>query len=222
MRESMDPGRPTRVPAPHAIEGVARPGDRWQARGVSSELAPGLIAAAPSLQCPFFNHTLVLLVDHGEQGTFGFCINKASDVRFRQVLSEVGLEIDAVSPPEAPVLVGGPVSPETGWIVFDPREGGWPEEETIRLGERVAVSASMKILESLAAGEGPRHRLMTLGYAGWGPGQLEAEMKDGAWIPVEMDPALVFDAPMEERWSKALRTLGIDPAWVSSGGTASA
>ncbi|MFW6050303.1 MAG: YqgE/AlgH family protein [Myxococcota bacterium] len=188
----------------------------------STDLAPGFLVAAPALDCPFFRRTVVLLVEHNEEGSFGFVVNRETDVRFRQVLGEVGIEIDAAVPPEAPVMVGGPVSPETGWILFDPHSGEGGDGEVFHLTDRLAVSASLGTLEKLAAGEGPRRCIMLLGYAGWGSGQLEREMRDGAWIPVDLDPALVFDAPVDQRWSRALAALGIDPARVSGSGVASA
>lgn len=206
------------VPPPGAVGNRA-----WQASWVfESELAPGLLVASPSLECPFFNHTVVLLVDHGDEGSFGFVINRPTDVRFHQVLGEVGLETEATSSPDAPVMVGGPVSPETGWIVFDPSSGGAGDEEILRVGDGLAVSASLRMLELLASGEGPSRRIMMLGYSGWGSGQLEREMRDGAWIPVDLDATIVFDTPVEERWTFALAKLGIDPARVSGKGVASA
>lgn len=187
----------------------------------TSNLAPGFLVAAPTLDCPFFNHTVVLLVEHADEGSFGFVINRPTDVRFRQVLGEVGLEVDAVHPPEAPVMMGGPVSPETGWIVYDPgTTGAGVSEDVFHLNAHLAVSASMEMLEQLASGEGPARRVMMLGYSGWGGGQLEQEMRDGAWIPVDLDPELVFDIPAEDRWERALGKLGIDPARVSGFGLA--
>jgi putative transcriptional regulator len=188
-----------------------------------TDLVPGLLVAAPSLRCPFFNHTVVLLLDHGEQGSFGFVVNRPTEVRFGQVLGEVGIDVGSGGPPEAPVLIGGPVSPETGWILYDPTTAAAEVEHAFMpVGERLAVSASIEMLRELAAGEGPTRRVLFLGYAGWGEGQLEQEMRDGSWIPVGLDPALIFEVPVEDRWSRSLALLGIDPARVSSRGVASA
>jgi putative transcriptional regulator len=176
--------------------------------------------AAPSLQCPFFNHTVVLLVDHGDDGSFGFVLNRSADVGFDAVLRELAIEGDEAG--TTPVLVGGPVSVEAGWIVFDPTDGEYPSEETIVVAEGIAVSASLDMLRLLAGGQGPSRRVMTLGYAGWGPDQLENEMAEGSWIPVDLDPELVFEVPVEDRWLRALELLGVDPARVASHGVASA
>lgn len=180
-----------------------------------SELAPCFLVAAPSLTCPIYRRSVILLVDHNEDGAFGLVINRPADVRFRQVLGDVGIEVDPVSPPEAPVMVGGPVSPGTGWIIYDPAGGPWPRDEMVQVADRIAVSASYEMLEALASGHGPKRRLMMLGYAGWGPGQLEEEIAEGSWIPVDLDARLVFETPPEDRWSAALATFGIDPAWVT-------
>lgn len=181
---------------------------------MASDLSPGFLVAAPSLSCPFFNHTVVLLVDHGEDGSFGFVVNRPAAVGFGQVLGELGIEVEATPAPDAPVMVGGPVSPEAGWIVYDPHGFTSPPEGSIKVTESVAVSASLDMLHILAAGQGPARRIMMLGYAGWAPGQLDDEIREGAWIPVDLDPALLYETPTDDRWAAALATLGIDPARV--------
>jgi len=181
---------------------------------VSGSLAPGFLVASPTLRCPFFHHTLVLLVDHGDEGSFGFVVNKPSPVDFGRVASELDLPIEE-RVPDVPVLKGGPVSPETGWIVFDPRTVESVPEDCIRLGEELAISASRTMLEELARrGETPPRALLTLGYSGWAKEQLEDEMREGSWIPVDLDPALIFERPIEERWESALASLGVEPGMV--------
>lgn len=167
------------------------------------------------MRCPFFNHTLVLLVNHGEEGSFGFVINRITDLDMGDVFNEVGLGAAADGVVRAPVLLGGPVSPESGWILYD-AEGIPPPAsgKTIVVGDRIACSASLDLLERIARGDGPDTCAMMLGYSGWGAGQLESEMRQGSWIPVDLDYGLVFDTPIENRWEAALATLGIDPALV--------
>jgi putative transcriptional regulator len=166
--------------------------------------------AAPSLSCPFFNHTVVLLVDHREDGSLGFVINKPADIELGALLEQVGFEGKA--PHREPVMLGGPVSPETGWVVFDPKGQDGGEEGVLALDDRLVVSANMDVLERIANGEGPESYMMMLGYAGWGPGQLDDEIREGSWIAVDLDAKLVFDTPLEDRWKAALAQLGIDPA----------
>ncbi|MGB5548217.1 MAG: YqgE/AlgH family protein [Polyangiales bacterium] len=165
------------------------------------------------MRCPFFNHTLVLLIDHGDEGSFGFVVNRLTDLEIEDVFKEVGVSGKADAAVSAPVLLGGPVSPESGWILYDAEGVPKPSTgQTISVSPRIACSASLELLKRLARGDGPDTCAMILGYAGWGAGQLEGEMKQGSWIPVDLDYEIVFDTPVEERWEAALATLGIDPA----------
>jgi putative transcriptional regulator len=127
------------------------------------------------------------------------------------MLDALGLERADSAPPDAPVLIGGPVLPDTGWIIFEAGERGFGDE-VVRVSDRLAVSASRELLEQTVRGRGPEQMLLVLGYAGWGPAQLDAEIAQGAWIPVDLSEKIVFDTPYEERWASALRSLGIDPA----------
>ena len=167
------------------------------------------------MRCPFFNHTLVLLIDHGDEGSFGFVVNRETDLDMGDVFHEVGVDAEPTAMSSAPVLLGGPVAPETGWILYDVE--GVPQPgtgRTIAVGERMACSASLELLQRIARGDGPDTCAMVLGYAGWAAGQLESEMKEGSWIPVDLDYELVFGTPVETRWEAALASLGIDPSHV--------
>ena len=165
-------------------------------RGVKTRLAPGFLVASPGLRCPFFHHTLVLLVEHDDGGSLGFVLNRPSGTP----LSELIRHLDADSPED----LGG-----------DPDSGDTRAIEQVKLGDRIAVTASRALLESLARGAGPERYAVLLGYAGWGPGQLDDEIREGSWMWAELDPALVFERPPEERWQAALEAMGIDPAHVS-------
>ena len=175
------------------------------------------------MRCPFFNHTLVLLIDHGDEGSFGFVVNRLTDLDIADVFNEVGVSAEAAGSVQAPVLLGGPVSPESGWILYDPEGVPQPSSgRTIAVGQRIACSASLELLERIARGDGPDTCAMMLGYSGWGTGQLESEMKQGSWIPVDLDYGLLFDTPVDHRWQAALATLGIDPGHVIDNQIASA
>lgn len=175
------------------------------------------------MTCPFFNHTVVLLVEHGEGGALGFVVNRPTETPVTSLLDGDEDE-DFADRLEGEVWIGGPVAPDTGWVLFDPTSGHADDVECVELDERIAVSASRTFLDLLAAGRGPGRYALLLGYAGWGPGQLDDEIREGSWIPIDLDPRLVFDAPPEERWQRALATLGIDPARVVgvAGGVAEA
>lgn len=188
---------------------------------MTTKLAPGLLVAAPSLRCPFFHHTVVLLVEHGEDGALGFVINRPTETPVTSLLEGLEME-DVAAALDREVWVGGPVAPETGWVLFDPTSGDTRGVEALRLSERIAVSASRAFLERLARGEGPDRYAVLLGYAGWGPGQLDDEIREGSWICIDADPALLFDLAHEDRWAAALATLGIDPARVAGATVAEA
>lgn len=163
---------------------------------------------------------MVLLIEHGDAGSFGFVVNRPADLRFREILDELGLLEGVEEVSEAPVMLGGPVAPESGWIIFGPAASA--SDDTIIVSDSLAVSASVDLLGEVARGRGPDHRMMVLGYSGWGAGQLEREMREGSWIPVDVTPSILFETPVEERWARALATLGIDPARVAASGVASA
>lgn len=186
----------------------------------TQRLAPGFLVAAPGLTDPSFRESVVLLVDHGPEGSLGFVVNRPADVTFRNVLDELELSDRGRPSPDVPVLVGGPVAPHTGWIVFDPELRSVPEDARIDVDRSVQVSASRAVLEALAASPDGRRHLLVLGYAGWGAGQLDDEIREGSWIPVELDAQVVFDTPYDERWGAALSVLGIDPRQVVGTGLA--
>jgi putative transcriptional regulator len=189
----------------------------WHSLAVSSGLAPCFLAAAPALRDPNFARSLVVLVEHGPEGSLGFVVNRPATVSFEQVAELLELEPQ----PEAvatPVFNGGPVAPEAGWILFDPSDVDEAvQQEAVRVSEHLAVSASRKLLESIAKNKGPVRRLLALGYAGWGAGQLDGEFARGAWVPIDLDDEIVFDTAPEDRWRAALTSAGIDPARMGGG-----
>jgi putative transcriptional regulator len=160
----------------------------------------------------------VLLVDHRPEGALGFVINRPANLTLSGMVEALGLRPGSSTLPDSPVLVGGPVAPDTGWLVFEQPPQLDADEQIVQVTQHIAVSASRELLETIVTGSGPvpAKLLLVLGYAGWGPGQLDAEIEHGAWIPVDIDERIVFDAPYDERWALALRTLGIDPARLTA------
>lgn len=179
------------------------------------ELSPGFLIASPLLLDPTFRRTVVLLVDHSPDGSLGFVVNRPASVMLSGMVVKLGFQQGEVTPPEAPVLVGGPVAPDTGWIIFDPRGFPTTSDAAVLISDCVAVSASRALLETVVRGKGPERLVLTLGYAGWAAGQLDAEIARGSWIPTELDDKIVFDTPYNERWTQALASVGIDPARLS-------
>jgi putative transcriptional regulator len=180
---------------------------------VSKELAPGFLVAAPALRDPSFVRTVILIVEHGENGSLGFIVNRPSPVRFTEVATALGLEIARGT--RVPVYVGGPVSPQSGWVLFDPRDVGKDHlDDAIVLNEALAVSASRKLLSSIASGGRSRRQALALGYSGWSTGQLDDEFRRGVWLPAPIDPSVVFETDPEQRWARVLRDLGIEPGRI--------
>ncbi len=177
-----------------------------------SKIAPGFLVAAPHLKDPHFESTVILMLEHDdEEGSLGLVVNRHAAVNLDLVLGEM-----QIASPETielkdhpPLLYGGPVSPERGWILHTP---DWSGPATRAVEEGLSVTASRDILEAIVANTGPNKYRFCLGYSGWGPHQLIEEIKTGAWINVPFFIELVFDTPLKEIWTAALARLGINPA----------
>lgn len=183
-------------------------------------LAPGFLVAAPALRDPNFLRSVVVLVEHGPDGSLGFIVSRPAPVSFEQVTQLLGLEGHAAESVDTPVFSGGPVAPQSGWILFDP--AGVDDEvlaDAVEVSERLAVSASRSLLDAIAADGGPDRRLLALGYAGWAAGQLDEELSRGVWVPVDLDDEIVFEIPADDRWNAALTSAGIDPARMMGTGS---
>jgi putative transcriptional regulator len=184
----------------------------------SRSLAPGFLLASPPLGDPNFDRTVVLLAIHGEGGALGFVVNRTAPLTLGELLSFAGYGGDKSSDP-SPVYVGGPVQPSSGWILgLDLEVSG--TSEVIPVGDRIKITSSRDAFDALArevhgraARESdPKKRLVMLGYSGWAPGQLEGEVAAGAWLPVPLDEAILFDVAVEKRWERAYALLGLTPA----------
>ncbi len=181
-----------------------------------TRLAPGFLVAAPQLKDPHFDSTVILMIEHeDDDGSLGLVINRPAVVKLEAVLGEMRIAtpdpIDLKDHP--PLLYGGPVSPERGWIIHTP---DWTGPGTRAVDETLSVTASKDILEAIASAAGPEKYRFCLGYAGWGPHQLVEEIKSGAWITVPFFPELIFETSLEEIWAKALGRLGINPTQLVS------
>lgn len=173
-----------------------------------SPLAPSLLVAMPQLQDPNFKRAVVLLVHHDGEGTFGLVVNRPADVTMDALVDD--LELDWKGDLDAPLAWGGPVQPNTGWVLFG--EGAPAEiEDANELAPGLAVAGSLDALRKIASRPPSRLKLM-LGYSGWGPHQLEDEMAQGAWLVAPANPEIVFGVDPEAMWDHVVRGLGIDPA----------
>jgi putative transcriptional regulator len=157
-------------------------------------LAPALLLSMPQLIDPNFNRTVVLLCRHNDEGALGVIVNRP--------LQTVGCDLD--------IWVGGPVEPERSWILVGKDE--YDDFPAMRVAEDLALSTSPELLHRLLQPDPPANARLIVGYSGWGPGQLEAELHASAWLIGDVDRDLIFNTPSELMWETAIRRLGADPA----------
>lgn len=162
----------------------------------------------PQLSDPNFSRAVVLMIEHGEQGSFGLVINHPSPIKASELLES--LQMSWSGEDSAVVWAGGPVSPSTGWVLHEPIGIASPGQGTIAITSSISLSTSPDRLRAIAS-QPPRNIRLLLGYSGWGPGQLEAEMSRGAWLHASADPKLIFDTPADDIWESAMRSLGVSP-----------
>jgi putative transcriptional regulator len=178
----------------------------------ADSLAGRLLLALPGMGDPRFARATIAMFVHNAQGAFGLDLGSLrSDVRFRDVLEE--LDIESADAPDCPVLHGGPVETGRGFVIHS---RDWMSEATLDVPALAAVTASPAILTAIANGTGPRQWLFALGYAGWGPGQLDDEMHRHGWHAAAGNSQILFDTPPEHRWEAAWRAEGIDPSLLAS------
>jgi putative transcriptional regulator len=182
---------------------------RWQDQDPpTASLAGQLLVAAPDLQDPNFRETVVYLVHHDQAGAMGLVVNRVLGTGpLDEMLEGLGMPPDGAADLELRVHYGGPVEPARGFMLHSP---DYRAEDTVVLSDLVALTVSPGILQDIAAGKGPRRSLFALGYAGWGPEQLESELAAGAWVVVEPDAELLFDEQPETKWQRAFDRRGID------------
>lgn len=170
------------------------------------------LIAMPNMLDPHFSGALAYICDHGEQGALGVVVNRPIELNMGVLFSQIGLTLADEHLKNAAVYYGGPVQVERGFVLHRPI-GSW--NSTLSVNNRVGLTTSKDILEATARHEGPGEMLVTLGYAGWGPGQLEDEIKQNAWLTVEADPEVIFGLPAEQRFAAAMQLLGIDLSMLS-------
>lgn len=172
-----------------------------------SYLQEQLLIAMPGLEDPNFSHGVTLLCQHNAEGALGITINRVSDFTLMDVLAQLDIRCEDEAIGGMPVLDGGPVHRERGFVLHSPG-GRW--DSSIAISEGISVTTSRDILEAIARGGGPDKFVVALGYAGWSAGQLEDELRGNAWLNTGADIDLVFDSPIDQRWEQAVARLGID------------
>jgi putative transcriptional regulator len=166
------------------------------------------LIAMPHQAEPPFSRGVALLCQHDESGAVGLLVNRLSHYCFGDVLAQMKLECQDDALADMPVLIGGPVQQERGFVLHRER-GHW--ESSYRINADWSVTTSRDIVIAMAAGEGPSQAMMVLGYAGWDAGQLEQELMSNAWLTAEASSRVVFETPLEDRWNAAAGLVGIDP-----------
>ncbi|WP_322866583.1 YqgE/AlgH family protein [Aquicoccus sp. G2-2] len=178
------------------------------------DLSAKMLIAMPGMGDERFGHSVVYVCAHSAEGAMGLIVNKPlPGLELKDLVEQ--LEIgDGHCLRDVHVHFGGPVEPGRGFVLHS---GDYRSDiSTLEVDEHIGMTATLDILEALAAGEGPERALMALGYAGWGPGQLEAEILSNGWLTCEADDALLFGAPGGDKWSEALRAMGVDPITLSA------
>jgi len=170
-------------------------------------LSDQFLIASPGLQDPNFARGVTLICQHDEDGAMGLMVNRPSDYHLGDVLKQMNISTDLLAISDAPVLIGGPVQPERGFVLHSP-ERDW--ESSLRVSDQLMVTTSRDILDAMANGEGPKHAMVMLGYSGWTAGQLEDELIENAWLTCQSSTQILFETPVEQRWLAAAQQLGID------------
>jgi putative transcriptional regulator len=189
-------------------------GDPAADKPATPSLTGHFLIAMPGMGDPNFARGITFICQHDQGGAMGLVVNRLSDYKLGDVLQQMHMPCEREEVASAPVLMGGPVQPERGFVLHAPGEREW--ESSYRVNDLLAVTTSRDILAAMADGEGPPRVLVTLGYAGWGAGQLEQELRDNAWLTVRADDRILFETPLDDRWNAAIALVGINPANLTS------
>lgn len=176
-----------------------------------------LLLAMPGMGDPRFEKAVIAMCVHDDNGALGIGLGRIIPrIGFHELLGQ--LDIDPGVAPDVPIHLGGPVEPQRGFVIHTPDWGG---QESVHVGTRWTLTATLDILRAIAEGRGPSRWVAALGYAGWGAGQLEGELFGNGWFATPGSPDLLFDCDVENRWASAFQSAGVDPRLLTAGfGTA--
>lgn len=183
-----------------------------RATHLDSCLVGQLLVAMPGMRDPRFSKTVIYMCAHSPEGAMGLVINRTLEsLTFGDLLEQL-----EITPPPSErainVHFGGPVETGRGFVLHSP---DYKQDGTLVVADDVSLTATIDILRAIAAGRGPRFHLLALGYAGWGPGQLDGEIRANGWLHVSSDDALLFDRNLDSKWERAMSKIGIDPRMLS-------
>jgi putative transcriptional regulator len=165
------------------------------------------IIAMPTLVDPNFFHTVTYLCQHNEEGALGIVINRSAKMKLGEIFKQMDIRVTSPEIAEKPVFAGGPVQQDRGFVIHT---SGKLWDATMAVSETISLTTSRDIIEAIASGTGPERYLVALGYAGWGEGQLEKEILANAWLNTPFGGNVLFDIPVNQRWSAAAGQIGID------------
>ena len=167
----------------------------------------------PQMADPRFARSVVYLCAHSADGAMGLVVNRLIDsLTFESLLEQIGVEATAAGG-DLPIHFGGPVEASRGFVLHTT---DYLQDSSLVIEDEIALTATIDVLKAIARGEGPRHRVLALGYAGWAAGQLDAEIQANGWLLVPADLELVFDPDNDSKWARAIAKLGIDLTLLSS------
>ena len=175
-------------------------------------LTDHFLIAMPALEDPYFSRALIYIAEHNEQGALGLIVNRPIEINLATLLEKIAVPLepeDSARLGSQPVLFGGPVQTDRGFVLHRPL-GEW--QSTLAVNHEIGLTTSRDVLQSAGSAGHPSDMVITLGYSGWGAGQLEHEIAQNAWLTVPANPRILFELPCEERLASALELLGIDPA----------
>ncbi|MDP3212291.1 YqgE/AlgH family protein [Methylotenera sp.] len=175
------------------------------------------LIAMPNLTDPYFAKSVTFICTHNQDGAMGIVINRPTDMSYETLFEKINIKLEDTAIANDPVLYGGPVQPERGFVLHEPF-GDW--DSSITINEKTSLTTSKDILEAVAVGAGPKKLIFSLGYAGWTPNQLEQEIVQNSWLSVQAKDIetlnkILFETPHEEQLNAAISLLGFDPAMLS-------
>jgi putative transcriptional regulator len=176
------------------------------------DLTHHFLIAMPSMVDTNFARSLTYICEHNEQGALGVVVNRPIEMTLKTLFEQIDIPLRDETRSRLPVYFGGPVQVDRGFVLHRP-PGDW--ESTLSINAQVGLTTSRDILQAVGEGRGPEQLLVSLGYAGWAPGQLEQELSQNAWLTVGADLDVIFELPAEQRLSAAMSLLGIDLARLS-------
>lgn len=179
----------------------------------TSCLKDHFLIALPSLQDANFSRSVTYICEHTDDGTMGVIINRLSALELGDILQHMEIEETDRTPGDLPIFVGGPVQEDRGFLLHSPPKR-W--KSTLVITDDLAITTSQDILQAIARGEGPEEVLIALGYAGWGPGQLEQELQQDSWLVAPASKQIIFHTPVEKRWEAAAALTGVDLNLITS------